>query len=266
MNDAARACCVYCVIEAGDGLDLEGVRGIDPAFPVTVLRGDGLDAVISEVSLDEFGEDALRRNFEDLGWLERTARSHQAVLDHVLASRSLVPLRLCTIFADEASVRQMLERERPTLAAALERVRDRAEWSVKVLADPDAIRAAARERAGAGAPGEASGGRAYFERKRLDRTAQEQAHAIADSAAGEIHRELERHAVATTMLPPQDRRLSGHTGEMVLNGAYLVDRAHAARFTEVAEGLAGRYAAVGIGLDLSGPWAPYSFTAVGGGE
>src|SRR5919197_1174356 len=78
-------------------------------------------------SLAKPGAEPLARNLEDLALLERTARAHQAVLDRGLAAGAVVPLRLCTISADDAQLRRALERNRAIFLEALERVRGRAE-------------------------------------------------------------------------------------------------------------------------------------------
>jgi hypothetical protein len=258
---------LYCVLEAGSRPPLEGVGGVDPQAGVHVLDHAGVSAVVSAVSLAEFGAEPLARNLEDLAWLERTARAHQAVLDRALAAGAVVPLRLCTIFADDAQLRRALERNRAIFLEALERVRGRAEWSVKAFADPAALAAAALERspALAGASGEAPG-RAYLARKQRDRRLRDEARALAESAAEEIHRRLCEQATAATLLPAQHPDLAPRGGEMVLNGAYLVERAGAAGFAALAGELADRHRELGLSLELSGPWAPYNFVAAVGSE
>lgn len=265
MSDAARGCYVYCVIPSGERPPLAGLPGVGPAGgPVRLLAADGLSGVVSSVPLDEFGAQELERRFEDMAWLERTARAHQAVLDAVLAVEAMVPLRLCTIFRDEEHARQMLEREHDVLAGALSRVRGRVEWSVKVLADPQAMETAVRERsvqqAGPGASDEGSG-RAYLARKRFARRASEDVRALAESAADEVHSALSELAAATTVLPPQDPRLSGRRGAMLLNGAYLVERARADEFRAAVDQQVARRRPLGLEVELSGPWAPYNFAS-----
>jgi hypothetical protein len=264
MADPGLGCYVYCVTAASESPDLDGVQGIDPGFDVEVLENGPLSAVVSRVPLDEFGADPLKRNLEDLAWLERVARGHQSVLDHALASDAVVPLRLCTIFADERQVRIMLEREQEAMLDALERVRGHTEWSVKLLADAEAIEAAARERSGGHAvagsgPEEESPGRAYLSRKKFDRALREEAHAISTRAAEETHRRMKEQAAAATLLPAQNPEVSGRSGQMVLNGAYLVERDRAEEFTSVAQELADRYRRHGLELEWTGPWAPYNF-------
>jgi hypothetical protein len=89
----------------------------------------------------------------------------------------------------------------------------------------------------------------------------EQARAIAQAAAAETHERLSDHATAARVLPPQNPELSRRSGEMVLNGAYLVDRASYDVFTAVARELSGQRRELGLDLEISGPWAPYNFVA-----
>jgi hypothetical protein len=257
-----RALYAYCVIPAGERPPLAGLSGVDPASGVELLTHDPLSALVSSVSLEEFGAEALKRNLEDLSWLERTARAHDAVIERALAGEAVVPMRLCTIFTDEAHVHEMLERERDVLLQALGRLRHHAEWGVKVLADRAALENAARERAQApvavnaeaGAPGHA-----YLARKKLERSLREQADAFAEGAIEDIHTRLAEQATTTTLLPPQNPDLSRRSGEMVLNAAYLVHRERARAFTALAEDLREQGRELGLELELTGPWAPYNF-------
>jgi hypothetical protein len=264
MAEAGQGCYVYCVVAAGDRPVADGVEGVDQGADVEVLGDDRLNAVVSVVSLEEFGAEALRRNLEDMAWLERTARAHQAVLDRVLERvPALVPMRLCTIFEDADHVREMLAGERDVLVQALERVRDHSEWSVKALADPEAVAGAARERsAGATTPPDAGGaGRAYLARKGTERTLQERGRELVAAAAEEVHARLTDEADAATLLPPQRRELSGRRGEMVLNGAYLVHHSRAEAFRAVVDDLRQEQREPRLELELTGPWAPYNFVA-----
>jgi Gas vesicle synthesis protein GvpL/GvpF len=264
MSEARLGCYVYCVIGAEERPRLDGVRGVDPAFGVELVSHGELSAVVSPVSLDEFGSEALKRNLEDMEWLERTARAHQAVLDRALSSATVVPMRLCTIFSDDAHVPEMLEREQEVMLTTLERLRDHSEWSVKVLADPAQAQTAAGARSRAVATAEAgaeSAGRAYLARKKAERGLREEAGAMLEGAAAEIHARLSDEAAAATVLAPQNPKLSGRPGEMILNGAYLVHRARVTEFAAAVAQLRERHRDLGLEIELGGPWAPYNFVA-----
>jgi hypothetical protein len=265
MTDAgARGRYLYCVLRSGDPPSLEGLSGVDSSSTIEVIGDESLAAVKTSVPLEEFGAEALRRNLEDMDWLERTARSHQDVLDSVLGQvEAMVPMRLCTIFDDDRQVLAMLERERDVLVAALDRVQGHSEWSVKLLADTAAVEAAARDRIDTAAQQASTGraGHAYLERKRQERSLQERSRDLVEEAAQEVHSCLGEQARAATLLPPQRREVSGRSGDMVLNAAYLVDRSRVSAFRATVEELRTRHEGLGLVLELGGPWAPYNFVA-----
>jgi hypothetical protein len=264
MTATALAWYVYCIVPAAEIPTLEGLAGVDSSFDVGCVTEGELSAVVSQVRLEEFSAEALKRSLEDLVWLERTGLAHNAVLARALTGDAVVPLRLCTIFADEEGVRDALRRESDPFLAALRHVRGHAEWSVKVLADPRAVEAAAPERDSVGVgSGPQTAGHAFFARKKLERVAQDNVRAEIEQAAEETHARLQDRATAATRLPPQDRRVSGRPGQMVLNGAYLVERSRAAEFAELAKELDASHRDLGLAVELSGPFAPYNFVMAG---
>jgi hypothetical protein len=180
------------------------------------------------------------------------------VLDGALKEATIVPLRLCTVFEDDARVEAMLERRHDVLAGALARLAGRQEWSVKLLAAPPGTRGRAGSETSGGEP---PSGRAYVDRLRRDRAARSDAQRTARAAAREIHRGLAAHAVAARVLRKPARELSGDGGELVLNGAYLVDAGRVDAFRAAVTELGDRYGSGGLRLEITGPWPPYSFVA-----
>jgi hypothetical protein len=245
---------VYCVTAGETSRSLEGPPGVDPRFTVRAIRQADIAALASAVPLSDYGAEPLKRNLNELPWLERVARAHQRVLDGALKQATIVPLRLCTVFEDDAGVEAMLEREHPVLAGALARLAGRQEWSVKLIAAPRG----ARDRAGEDAP---QSGRAYVDRLRRDRAARTDAQRVARAAAQELHRGLASYAVAGRVLRKPSRELSDDGGELVLNGAYLVQAERVAEFRAAATELGNRHSAGGLRVEITGPWPPYSFVA-----
>jgi hypothetical protein len=263
QETGATALWTYGVVPS-DAPAVSGLRGVDPAHPVSPVRSGGLTALASRVPLDEFGAEPLRNNLNDLEWLERVARAHEAVLERALQAATCVPLRLCTIYESEESLREMLDRERAAFTEALELLAGNQEWSVKLLVDGAALAAAARELSDelAGLEDDARGrseAGAYMLQRRIDRHVRERADALATQTVEEIHARLAAWAVDAVTRPPQNRELSGHEGEMLLNGAYLVEADRIEGLRDLVAELERDYGAVGARLDLSGPWPPYNF-------
>lgn len=239
----------YAVVRDGQGPLPGTLRGV-AGGPVRTVASEGLAAVVGPVPAADFEEEPLRARLEDLSWLEATARAHQEVVDAAAALGAVLPLRLATVYRDEDGVRRMLREGRERLAATLERLQGRIEWGVKVYALPD--EAAAAPAATGAAP---RSGREYLLRRRRARQSQDEAWRQADEVARRLHQALAGCAEAARLHPPQDGRLAPAPGRNVLNGAYLVPREEAEAFAARV----GDVTAPGVRVELTGPWAPYSF-------
>lgn len=234
--------------------------GVDAPHEVFLLEGNELAAIVSSVPLEEFDEEQLRENLNDVVWLEEKARAHEAVLEAMLESTTVVPTRLCTIFRDEKQLREMMGREGAALLEALERLEGKSEWGVKAFAEPDALDRAAVERAAEQSGGEAlSPGAAYMNRRRKEARAREEAEEIADGWAQQIHEHFARGAAEALLNPLQRREVSGNEGDMLLNGVYLVESESVDRFRELAAELDREYRGLGVSVELTGPWPAYNF-------
>jgi hypothetical protein len=258
-QEAGEGLWLYCVSAHGQAPEAEGVAA-DHA--PRVIEAAGLSAVVSTVPLTDFGEEGLKRNLNDLPWLEAVARAHEHVLERTLESGPVVPMRLCTIYRSEKQVQALLAERREELTESLAALEGRGEWGVKVTADRE--RVAERLRAGMAEKPAGVGG-AYLGRKRHELRLRDEVDATLDAAVQESHARLEEWAVASQLLPPQRAELSGHEGEMVLNGAYLVDDERLDGFRTVVEELGRQYGddSTGLAFELTGPWPPYNFA--GGG-
>ena len=254
---------VYGVAREEEAQLPEGVAGVDPSDSPTLIEQAGLAAIVSRVSLAEFGEAQLHENLNDVDWLEDKARAHERVLDEALARMTVVPMRLCTIYRSASQVREMLSREHEVLVDALRRLKGKTEWGVKLLADPQALeQAAAREaeaRLREDDDSASSTGAAYMREKAREARVREAADQIAETWAQGAHERLAEAASEALLNPLQNPEVSGHAGEMLLNGVYLVDDEDEDRFRRVVDELSEEYSRVSVKVELTGPWPPYNF-------
>jgi hypothetical protein len=188
---------------SGSGRPVEGL-GLQDELVRPIEHRD-LVAVVSTVRLDEFSESALRRNLEDLQWLERTARRHDDVVRAAAeVMTAIAPFRLATICHSDDGVHERVDTLYDDLSHALDRIEGRSEWSVKVFGTVQP--AGTRRPAG----GEQSG-LAYLERRRAELREQEMASARNDLVADGLFWELVAGAEASRRLAAQDQRLTGRT-------------------------------------------------------
>lgn len=241
---------VYGVVGAGAELG-ELVTGVDGRPPRTVVEAD-LAAVVGEVSAQDFDEERLRAHLADMTWVEMTARRHEEVLDAVCAATTVVPMRMCSVYSSEMGVRELLRRESAALHEALQALRAKTEWGVKVFYD------GARSRRKPDAPEPASGAQ-YMQGRVREREAQAAAAGRVQDAVAHIHETLTPLAAESVILAPQRPQVSGRSADMVLNGVYLVPDDAAERFREQIRAIGAEFDALGLDVELTGPWPPYNF-------
>ena len=255
MSTDAVAVWAYAVLPGAPATEIiAGLAGVAGEAVRIVSAGD-LAAAVGTVGLDEFGEQALRRNLEDLDWLAAKARAHDAVISMIARSVPVIPMRMATVYLDDGRIKRLLESRRGDFVAALERVTGREELGVKAYADPKTL--VTQDDSGQTGAGGQRSGTAYLLRRRRQLASQEDAYRVAAAAAEHIHAALLQHAVDGKRKPASDPSLSGRDGWTVLNGTYLVARDRVEVFREAVAALDRQSA--GIELEITGPWPPYSF-------
>jgi hypothetical protein len=229
-----------------------GLRGVYDA-PVQLLAHEGVAAVLSPVPAADFEEEPLRRHLEDLDWLERTARAHQAVIDALARTAAVLPLRLGVVYRGRESIERMLAEDHERLVSTLDRLDGRIEWGVKVYLDDDL-----RPKSPPAEPMAAAGavtGRDYLRGRLRRRSDEDTAWELADRACQLLQAQLSQLAEAERVLRPQDPRLADAPGRNVLNASYLVRQEESEEFATCVR----ESSLPGVRIELTGPWAPYSF-------
>jgi hypothetical protein len=241
----------------------DGVSGV-AGEAVFALANDRVAAIVGRVSLDEFGEEPLRRNLNELEWLERIARTHEAVVERAMERQTVLPARLATVYRNERDVVRMLESEQEALVAALERVRGTREWGIKAFADrnqlTESVRRSSDDAAELRAVAEGkSGGTGYFAWKAHDEFVRQAAAETKALCATSTHDRLRALAAAARLQPLRSNALSREEGELILSGAYLVRHEQEDTFHGAVRALESELAPLGVSLQLTGPWPPYNF-------
>lgn len=233
-------------------VQLTGVAGNPPR----TLPHRGLMAVVSHVPEADFGEEPLRTHLEDLDWLTAVARSHQGVVDALTTVTTPLPLRLGTVFRDDSGVRMMMEKREESFLRTLDRLEGRVEWGVKVYVETERTPQEPTAR-----PEQTPvSGRDYLRQRRSQTRTQDDLWQRAEHFAARLHETLSGLAEDSRLHAPQNPALSSAPGINVLNAAYLVPRIESEGFVERVERTGGTKDEIaGIRVELTGPWAAYSF-------
>jgi hypothetical protein len=263
---------LYAILDAPADLEAQlttdPIPGLDPREALFALPVGPLRAIVSRVPAEAFQDEPLNALLSDLPRLAPYLVSHDAAVSALVRrGHDLIPMSFGVIFRDAERLIGLLTQRVAEFEATLARVRGKREWGVKLFVATDLLLDAA-----AGATDElraltseialAAPGRAYLLGKRRERLAASAAEAL----AGEALADVLAHLGALSAAVHREAVESGEGGgpQLLLKAAFLVDVRCADRFQREAERLRSAWAPRGSTLELSGPWAPYSF--VGGGR
>jgi hypothetical protein len=203
--------------------------------------------VVSDVPLDRYGESAINAKLSDIDWVSRAAVAHEAVVESFSGAAAIVPMKLFTIFNDDARALEDLKAQDDVVNAALRRVRGRFELGVRVSLD--------RDRPQPPRPARANTGAAYLAGKKAQRDRAAELARNAREVVADLYEELA--AIAADAVQDGERLRPG--GPLLLDAAFLVPRTSAARFRKIVERRATELAPDGDRVAMTGPWPPYSF-------
>ena len=229
--------------------------------PVEVQEVAGLCVLASDLAAEQYGPQVWQERGQDPTWLTRVATEHHAVLQGVVEEADVLPLRLPSLYLDRAAAERALSADADVLRSALDAVRGHVEVVVKVFlsdgASPGRDRPDAAEE-----PAAPVTGRDYLARRAAEKTRKEEAREQRHRAVLDLHEALAGGATHAVVSPAQDASISGRAEPMLLNAAYLVPRDELDGFRGLAERAAECVAKQSLVVELSGPWPPYSFSAL----
>jgi len=258
MTESPRATYVYCIVDSAGRLS--GARapaGIPGAGrPRPVLLAGPLWMIVADAPASVYGEDALRDNLRSLEWVSEVAVTHEAVVEHFarIRARTVIPMKLLTLFSSEEKARAELGRRRREIGAAIRRIAGCEEWGVRIFAAPtDAAPAESHTRA---ANAESSSGTAFLTARKAAREAGKATRGRALEAAEAAYDELARVARAASQRP---RTAEPGRNSPLLDAAFLVRTAARPKFKGATRKQAKACAAAGARMTLSGPWPAYNF-------
>ncbi|WP_329281300.1 GvpL/GvpF family gas vesicle protein [Streptomyces sp. NBC_01451] len=251
LTDAVYAYAVLLRNEAAERAARE-LRGVD-GLPVRILCGAGTAAVVSDVPAESFTEEAIAQRLDDITGLERLARDHHQVIAELATLTAVLPLRLATVYLDDDSLLRRLHTDARHFRATLGQLEGHDEWGVKIYAQPPSTAPPPEDRP--------RSGRDYLRARRTSRDGHDLVLRAAADLGSRVDRTLMEANLATDVRHhrPQPATLSAKPGENVVNAAYLVPRQHARSFRDRVELLAA--GTDGVRLEITGPWAPYSFAS-----
>ena len=270
MSNESTVIYAYGFVRAGFDVS-RAPAGIDDA-PVIVCAdaASSFAGLASRLPGDVYNARQIEERSAELAWLSPRAQAHDLVLtwahDHG-GGGGVLPLPMFSLWASEASLREALVSRRDELAATFARVAEADEFGLRVhrkgavmmesVGRIDPVIRQLEDQAAAASPGQ----RYLLERKLADEK-RAAARSASQRLAREVYERLEQVSRQAVFRPLAPTAASSPDMTLVLNGAFLVDRARADEFRATVARQMQEHESLGLAFDFTGPWPPYNF--VGG--
>jgi hypothetical protein len=223
----------------------------EASLPVLLGLSDGYGGVLPPYSVVYQNVAAVvsALNTSHLPPAETNVLRHEAVVEALMADRTVLPARFGTFLKDYAALRSVIVLYYACLVTNLQRLCGRVEIGVQVLWDEGQVQST--DRPDASHPHQTPvNGRAYM----LGKLKVEQRNSAwrqqAETLAAELHLPLARLAVENTQQVLATPRL-------LLRASYLISREQVTVFRQEIENLRPAYPK--LRFLCTGPWPPYSF-------
>ena len=245
-------------------------KGIDEKGEVFTRTYQGLEAVVSLVSLDEFDSEIIQIKAQnDLPWIKEKAVLHETVIEEAMRNGgeilSLIPMKFGTIFKEEKALQEAFNKHHEQFMETLERLEGKQEWGVKAyLTDQNKFEQTVKEKNAtirekereiAGLPE----GMAFFMEEELKEVVSLEVNKELNKVVEGLYESLSRQVEASVQNHNLGRELTGKREPMVFNAACLVAGGKIEEFKEAARRLHQEIQNKGLDLEFSGPWPAYHF-------
>ena len=227
----------------------------------------GLYAVVSNVSTDEFSEENLKKNLADLEWIKTKAGIHEKVIETVMKDSCVIPFKFGTIFNTEENLKIMLKEHIGEFKDTLKYLEGKEEWGVKIYCDMDKLKEnlIREDKELLNIDKEinsASPGKAFILKKKKDELINTSINKKLNDYGQLIFERLNQHSIQSRINKLLPKEVTERKEEMILNSAFLIKTNKVGNFMEAEDALKETFEEMGIFLDCTGPWPPYNFTNV----
>ena len=259
---------LYCIREKTD-THCFSAKGIDEKGEVFVIPFRKLEAVVSNVSVEEFASEEIQKKAkEDLSWIKEKVVAHEKVIEEAMRKDdkflSVIPMKFGTIFKERVRLEETLKKDYFKIKKVLDRIRGKQEWSVKVyLKDREKIEQLIKEKNEAIKEKEEEiaslpEGIAFFMEEELREVISKEVEKELSNAAEVLFERLGKQPVASVKGKILCKELTGRQEPMILNAAYLISEEKFGGFKNEAEKL-NKEIQTKFYLEYSGPWPAYNF-------
>lgn len=252
---------LYCIANEVASNIFE-INGLDDIVKLYSIENSGLFAIVSEVSLEEYGEETMSEKGEDIEWLKEKAVIFMDIILKINSISNIIPMKFLTIFTSEERVKNVISENYEQIIHNFNKIKDREELSFKIYCDEKKYKEKVMgeeirifEDSLIGKPK----GAAFFLKKKFDGELDDKIQNRICSMANSLTDAISSLAVDRKTNKLLAKEITGISTPMILNCAFLVENDNQDLFMTKIDELKADYENCGFTIELSGPWPPFSF-------
>ncbi|EAR13310.1 hypothetical protein PI23P_02412 [Polaribacter irgensii 23-P] len=253
---------VYCISDSP-----LPVHSISDQKDLECLKFGTFYGYVKKVSPDEFSEENLNKNFNNLPWIERHARNHIRIIGEIMKSSIVIPFKFGTVFNSEESLGNFIQKYTSSLNENLKNIKGKEEWSVKIYCNYTVLNEEIMELSedvrnleqeiSKSKPGKSF----LLKRKKVELIEKEVAKVV--QLSGQIcYEEVKRFSELTQVNSLLSAEHSDRKDSMILNISCFVNQVSVTEFIDAIGELQKKYKKIGFDISTAGPWPPFSFTSI----
>lgn len=255
---------LYCITEAKPShtafFDEMGVK----IYPIYL---QGIYAIVSKVLPDEFDEENLKKNLNNMDWVERKTRQHEAIIEEIMKNSTVLPFKFATIFETEEKVKRLLGEKNVEFKKIIGGLGGKEEWGLKIYCDmakfkditekeDERVEEQDREIASA------SKGKAYFLKKKKDEFVKGIVSERIVEYTKDCFERLKRLSLQAKINKILPKAVTEKEQDMVLNAAFLTNKKMIKELERILSYIRTTYSQKGLEFDWTGPWPAYNFCSL----
>lgn len=227
----------------------------------------GIYAIVSKVSQDEFSEENFRKNLASFEWVEKKARQHENVIQEVMRHTTVIPFKFGTIFENEENVERLLKEHISEFKRIIDNLEGKEERGIKIYCNLEKFKNILHKKDENikkidGEISIASKGKAFFLKKKREGVIEDIITKRISEYTQDAFEKLRKKSAEARINKILSKEVTEKNEDMVLNTAFLMKKKQKKDFDKVLEHLKQKYSNKGLSFECTGPWPPYNFCAL----
>jgi hypothetical protein len=260
---------LYGLIPTNEANDqsLPSITGFDGESELYTITVGDVTAIVCNLDSGKHSEEELKDKIEnDMEWLQEKAFHHHETVLMVSKMYTIVPLKFCTLYKSEDSLKSSIEGNRNKLESTFSKLKANEEWNLKIFCNDKRLREEISESNPAIEEkrkeiSELPKGRQFFEKKKIDKLIDNELENEKNRVCVEVHEKLKEQALEGSVKKNRGKNVTGRQENMAWNSVFLIAEDKVDNFIGEVNRFKEELEKTGWSFEASGPWPPYHFSS-----